>query len=189
MIPMHAMATADPRQLRWVVAPNDLPPAGNVRRAPGHLGALLDRGVIDEVVVRAGEVLITLGAGRSWHQLGDQVREALADALIDPASWHVDPVSRDGAALAEITTELLAGSIGALAASHRGAIELMSVTGSVVKVRMSGACRGCPAADSTLRDRLERELCRRAGKQVTVSSETDSAPRALGRKLLSLVVR
>ncbi len=189
MIAMHAVATADPRRLRWVVAPDNLPPAGTVRRAPGRLGALLDRGVIEEVVVRAGDVLITLGAGRSWPQLGDRVREALADALIDPASWHVDSDSRDSAALAELTTELLAGPIGALAASHRGAIELVSVTGSVVTVRMSGACRGCPGADSTLRDRLERELCRRAGRRVSVSGQTDSAPRALGRKLLSLVVR
>ena len=52
MIPIHATATADPQQLRWVIAADRLPPAGTVRRAPGRLGALLDGGVIDEMVVR-----------------------------------------------------------------------------------------------------------------------------------------
>ena len=51
MIPIHATATADPQQLRWVIAADRLPPAGTVRRAPGRLGALLDGGTIDEMVI------------------------------------------------------------------------------------------------------------------------------------------
>jgi NFU1 iron-sulfur cluster scaffold homolog, mitochondrial len=54
---------------------------------------------------------------------------------------------------------------------------------------MSGACHGCPAAASTLHDNLQRELRRRAGQQVTVVNENDSAAMPLGRKLLSLLVR
>ena len=54
--------------------------------SPGRLGALLDSGVIDEMVVRTalnkGEVLITLSAGTSWRELGDDIREALSDALL-----------------------------------------------------------------------------------------------------------
>lgn len=189
MIPMHATATANPRQLRWVVSAASLPPLGTVRRAPGRLGALLESGVIDEITVRTGDMLITLGAGSDWQQLGDQVREALADALLDPASWHVDARSRDGSRLAEVATELLAGPIGSLAESHGGSIELVSATDNEVTVRISGACNGCPAVDSTLHDRLERELRRRTGEPVTVCTENDSAPRTLGRKLLSLILR
>ena len=189
MIPMHATATANPQRLRWVVAPGHLPPVGIVRRAPGRLGALLNRGVIDELAVGAGDVVITLSAGNNWQQFGDRVRDALADALLDPAGWRIDGVSPEGSRLAEIATELLDGPIGALAQSHGGSIELVSVTGTDVTVRISGACNGCPAVDSTLHDRLERELHRRTGKPITVSTETKSAPRALGRKLLSLIVR
>ncbi|KLO27779.1 nitrogen fixation protein NifU [Mycobacterium haemophilum] len=189
MIAMHAMATDDPRQLRWVVAPDDLPPAGTVRQAPGRLGALLDSGVIEQLVVRTADVLITLSTGNSWRELGDQVQDALADALLHPATWQADAVTDDLANLAEIASKLLMGSIGDLAESHGGSIELVSVTGTNVAVRMSGACKGCPAASSTLHDKLQRELRRQVGQQVTVSSETGSAPLALGKKLLSLMVR
>lgn len=188
MIPIHATATADPQQLRWVIAADRLPPAGTVRRAPGRLGALRDAGVIDEMVIRTGDVLITLSAGNSWREIGDDVREALTDALLDPAGWQVDASDNTGQ-LAAIAAELIAGPIGALAESHGGSIELVSVVGHTVTVRMSGACDGCPAASSTLHDRLQRELRRRAGQQVTVCTKNDRAAMPLGKKLLSLLVR
>jgi NFU1 iron-sulfur cluster scaffold homolog, mitochondrial len=192
MIPIHAIATADPQQLRWVIGGDRLPPAGSVGQAPGRLGALLDDGVIDEMVVRpaasTGEVLITLGAGNSWRELGDDVREALGEALLNPAGWRVD-TSDNTSRLAAIAAELLAGPIGALAESHGGSIELVSVTDDTVTVRMSGACHGCSAAASTLHDNLQRELRRRTGQQVRVASENDAPAMPLGRKLLSLLIR
>jgi NFU1 iron-sulfur cluster scaffold homolog, mitochondrial len=189
MIPIHATATADPQQLRWVIAADQLPPAGTVRRAPGRLGALLDSGVIDEMVVRTADVLIILSAGNRWRELGDDVREALTDALLDPVGWRIDASPDATTELGTIAAELLAGPIGALAQSHGGTIELVSVAGNTVTVQMSGACHGCPAAESTLHDKLQRELRRRAGQQVTVCSENNSAAVPLGKKLLSLIVR
>jgi NFU1 iron-sulfur cluster scaffold homolog, mitochondrial len=192
MIPIHAIATADPQQLRWVISADRLPPAGRVRRAPGRLGIFQENRVIDEMVIRAtagqGELLITLSAGHSWRELGDDVRVALDDALSDPGGWRIDPID-SAAQLAAIAAELLAGSIGALAESHGGSIELVSVTGDTVTVRMSGACHGCSAQGSTLHDKLQRELRRRAGRHVLVSSESDSPALPLGRRLLSLIVR
>ncbi len=195
MIPIHAIATADPQQLRWMIGADRLPPAGTVGRAPGRLGALLDSGVIDEMVVRPapnngdkGDALITLSAGNSWRELGDDVREALSDALLSPAGWRVH--AADGTSrLAALAAELLAGPIGALAESHGGSIELVSVTGDTVTVRMLGACHGCPAAASTLHENLQRELRRRTGQPITVCAESDSAAMPLGRKLLSLLIR
>jgi len=189
MIPLHATATTDPQQLRWVVAADRLPARGRVREAPGRLGELLDRGVLDDIEVRAADVLITLGAGGSWRELGDDVRRALSDALLDPAGWRLEPRADDDAGLATATAELLAGPIGALAESHGGSIELVSVDGDHVNVRLSGACHGCPAASTTLHDNLQRELRRRSGRDITVISETASAARPLGRKLLSLFIR
>jgi NFU1 iron-sulfur cluster scaffold homolog, mitochondrial len=188
MIPIHAIATADPQQLRWVVAAEELPSAGTVRRAPGRLGVLLNDGVISEMVVRTADVLITLRAGHRWRELGDDVREALDDALLNPTGWRVD-ASTDADQLAAIAAELLAGPIGALAESHGGSIELVSVVGHTVTVRTSGACHGCPAVESTLHDNLQRELRRRTGQRVTVCTESHSAAMPLGKKLLSLIVR
>jgi NFU1 iron-sulfur cluster scaffold homolog, mitochondrial len=189
VIPIHATATADPRQLRWVVAADRLPARGVVRAAPGRLGALMDGGVIDTMVVRTADMLITLAGGNSWREVGDDVREALCDALQDPAGWHVDESADDAADVATITAELLAGPIGALAESHGGSIELVSVVGDTVNVRLSGACHGCPAAAATLHDNLQRELRRRSGRDVVVRSENDSAAVPLGKKLLSLIIR
>jgi len=188
MIPIHAVATTDPQQLRWVIAADRMPPAGRVCRAPGRLGALLDDGVISEMIVRTADVLITLSAGHRWRELGDDVREALNNALLDPTGWRVD-ASTNTSQLAAITAELLAGPVGALAESHGGSIELVSVDGNTVTVRMSGACHGCPAAESTLHDKLQGELRRRAGQHVTVCTESHSAAIPLGRRLLSLIVR
>jgi NFU1 iron-sulfur cluster scaffold homolog, mitochondrial len=189
MIPIHAIATANPQQLRWVVAADRLPARGTVRQAPGRLGTLLDGGVIDEIEVRTADVLITLRTSESWREVGDDVREALCDALPDPAGWRVDVAPDGSAGLAAIAAELLAGPIGALAESHGGSIELVSVERDQVNVRLLGACHGCPAAASTLHDNLQRELRRRSGRKVTVSSESRSAAVPFGKKLLSLIVR
>lgn len=189
MIPIHATATANPQQLRWVIAEDRLPARGPVRQAPGRLGTLVDDGVIDEIEVRTGDVLITLRAGRSWRKLGDDVREALCDALLDPAGWRVDAAPDDTTGLAVIAAELLAGPIGALAESHGGSIELVSVKDDNVNVRLSGACHGCPAAASTLHDNLQRELRLRSGRLVTVNTENTSTTPPLGKRLLSLIIR
>lgn len=189
MIPIHATATANPAQLRWVVPPDRLPPRGTVRHAPGRLGVLLDTGVIDEFLVGANDILITIGAAVSWRRIGDDVREALTKALAEPAGWVVDESVFPAVQLETVAAELLGGSVGALAASHGGSIELVSVVGDRVTVRMTGACHGCPAADSTLRDVLERELRQRVDERVVVASESDSPAISLGRKLLSLIVR
>jgi Fe-S cluster biogenesis protein NfuA len=188
MIPIHATATADPQQLRWVIAAERMPPAGRVRRVPGRLGVLLDDGVISEMIVRTADVLITLSARHRWRELGDEVREALNDALLDPTGWRID-ASSDSDRLAAIATELLAGPIGALAQSHGGSIELVSVVGDTVTVRLSGACHGCAAAESTLHGKLQSEPRRRTGQDVTVCTESRSTAMPLGKKLLSLIVR
>jgi Fe-S cluster biogenesis protein NfuA len=189
MIPIHAIATANPQQLRWVTAADRLPARGTVRAAPGPLGALLDVGVIDEIEVRTADLLITLRADNNWRELGDEVREALCDALLDVTGWRVDAAPDDTARLAQIAADLLAGPIGALAESHGGSIELVSVDGHNVNVRLSGTCHGCPAAAATLHDKLQRELRRQSGHKVTVCSENDSTAVPLGKKLLSLFVR
>jgi Fe-S cluster biogenesis protein NfuA len=150
---------------------------------------MLDGGVIDEIEVRTGDLLITLRAGNNWRELGDDVREALSDALLDRAGWRVDVAPDDTTGLAAIAAELLTGPIGALAESHGGSIELVSVEDDNVNVRLSGACRGCPAAASTLHDKLQRELRLRSGRRITVNSENSSAAVPLGKKLLSLIVR
>ena len=70
MIPIHATATANPQQLRWVIAAERLPARGVVRHAPGRLGTLLDGGVIDEIEVRPADVAITLRFRQQLARMG-----------------------------------------------------------------------------------------------------------------------
>jgi Fe-S cluster biogenesis protein NfuA len=149
---------------------------------------LIDDCVI-ELDVRATDVLITLCAGNSWREVGDAIRRALQDALADPTRWLVDAPTDSGATLMRAATELLGGQIGALAKSHGGTIELVSVVGNNVTVRMSGACSGCPSSASTLYERLRRELRRRVGNEVTVTAENGLTSLSFGKKLLSLLIR
>ncbi len=137
MIPIHATVTANPRQLRWVVPPDRLPARGTVRQVPGTLGALLESGTIAEILVGVGDILITVGEEGSWRELGDDVREALGEALLDPQGWTVDESSAPD--LESIAAELLAGPVGALAASHGGSIELV-LGGRPHRDRADGGC-------------------------------------------------
>jgi len=114
VIPIHATATANPQQLRWVTAADRLPARGRVRAAPGRLGALLDAAVIDEIEVRTADLLITLRADSSWRELGDEVREALCDALLDLAGWRVDAAPDDTARFAAYRDGVNAGTTGLL---------------------------------------------------------------------------
>lgn len=186
MIPLHAVATDDPQRLRFAVGSENLPPRGAVRHTPGRLGAWLERGVISELWVHDAAVSIRLTDDYSWREVGEPIRDALAEALLAAADWQVTPPSDSVEAVTEVVTELLSGEIGAYAESHGGAIKLVAVTGQQVTVELSGACRGCPAAESTLTDRLQRELRRRVGDQVTVCARSGSAATSLGRRLLTL---
>ncbi|MEA5655872.1 NifU family protein, partial [Cutibacterium granulosum] len=92
------------------------------------------------------------------------VRSALGRALSETTRWQGGDDSReldDDAALAMFATELIDGPIGEIARAHGGSIELVSANKGVVSVRMSGACRGCPAAAITMHQRLKHQLRRR----------------------------
>ncbi|BBY35763.1 hypothetical protein BST33_07855 [Mycolicibacter minnesotensis] len=188
MIPLHAEATEDPQRVRWIAPHDRMPAGGRVRWAPGRLGALQDVGVIEELAVNGNAIVITLSPGHLWRDRGDEIRVALDEALRDPTHWQVEPIEPTGD-ITQVVEDLLAGPIGAIAASHGGAIELVGVSSDQVRVRLSGACRGCPASETTLHDRLQHDLRRRFGDQITVAVANASATATVGRRLLTLFVR
>jgi len=54
--------------------------------------------------------------------------------------------------------EAVINEIRPLLQADGGDIELVDVEGGVVKVRLRGACAGCPGAQMTLRTAVERRL-------------------------------
>jgi Fe-S cluster biogenesis protein NfuA len=54
--------------------------------------------------------------------------------------------------------EIINSKIKPLLKADGGDIELVDVEGGIVKVRLTGACQGCPAAGMTLTMGVERML-------------------------------
>ncbi|MBE6478437.1 MAG: NifU family protein [Propionibacteriaceae bacterium] len=158
----HPERTDDPAVLRWVVHGTELPFTGPLASAPGLDGLL--GGDLEAVTVTPGAVLTTAAPGRSWRELGPRVRAALGTALGSVADWLPGPGARRLDAdetLRWCARELIDGPVGRIATAHGGAIELVDAHDGVVRVRMHGACRGCPAAVVTMTQRLEAQLRRR----------------------------
>lgn len=156
-IALHPERTGDERILRWRVR-HTLDPAAD-RPPPEPLDALIADGVLAGVSIGLDRVDTTLAPGRSWSQDGAAVRTAVRDAVrrhgdqLDAAS----PAERD-AVLARVARQVAEAVVAPVAAAHRGRIEVLHARDAVVVVRLSGACHGCPAAASTLHQRLEHEL-------------------------------
>lgn len=160
---LHPERTADPAVLRWLVHGVVLPFAGPLVSAPGLDGLLGSE--LEGVEADPGCLLVTAAPGRDWHELGPLVRTALITALKDVDAWvpgpHAQRLGPDEA-LRWCAQELIDGPVGEIATAHGGSIELVEAREGVVRVRMRGACRGCPAAVITMKQRLEAQLRRRA---------------------------
>jgi len=159
-IELHPEAGADPEEVRWVVAADNLPVPGRVVRAPGDLGDLLAAGALAEVRVLPGCVVTRAPSPVDWRRLGPAVRHALSTGLAEPGRWEVAAPDAEAGdrALTVAVRRLLAGDLGAYLRSHGGSLELVDVRDGVVAVRLRGACHGCAAAEVTLRTRFERQL-------------------------------
>ncbi len=148
-----------------------MPFAGTLESAPGLDD--LDAGLVSDVVVGPDNLLVTLAEGHTWSRVGAQVRGALMRALHHTDKWVGGPDARaltTDDALAVVADELIVGPIGDIARAHGGHIDLVGVEGGVVNVKMSGACKGCPAAVITMHQRLENQLRRRVPGLVDVRS-------------------
>ncbi|MEV4481603.1 NifU family protein [Micromonospora coxensis] len=161
LVPLHPQADpARPERIRWVVPVGAVPAAGRPAALPAPLAGLLAEGVLTAVVMEPDAVVTDLAPGRRWTDDGPRVRTALHAAL--SRGWQGEATTgtdRD-AALRSSVQRLLDGPVGDVARSHGGHIELVEVRDGQVRVRLAGACDGCPASRLTLRHRIEAELRR-----------------------------
>ena len=70
--------------------------------------------------------------------------------MIDRNSWNRPLEERVMNALDEVRPAIRADG---------GDVELIAIEGSTVRVSLTGACRGCPMAASTLKDFVEERVC------------------------------
>ena len=189
MIALHAeRVDGDPCTVRWVVPPGVVPFVGEVLRAPGDCGAMLEGGLLSHIVLEATSVLTTAADATSWTRLGERVGRALADDLVSgawaPTCGSVQPVS-----LAVVAEEVLAGPVGDHIRSHGGAVEVIDTADDVLTVELRGVCAHCPASGATLSDRLEEEVRHRYPALATVRAARSVGRSDVARRSLSLTVR
>jgi Fe-S cluster biogenesis protein NfuA len=165
LLRLHAERTGDPDTIRFVIGALGWAADGrwsvdSAGGCPGKLAPLLEQGRLARIEVRGEQTLLTrCPAGEQWETLAPACRTAILDQI-----EGVDELTR--------ARTIVARSTGAVALSHGGGLRIVSLTGNAVQVAMDGACRGCPAAERTLRDGVLNDL-RRVGIDVRVLGVAD----------------
>jgi len=146
---IHPQAGPD-GAVRWVT--DVALPAGRVLAAPGTLGPLLEYGVLTRAFVEPGGVWTWLAPGLSWTDHGPRIRDAVSVA-VDLDGWRIDEGADD--LLALIARDVVDGELASYISSHGGVITVDSAEDGVLTLDFGGACTDCPAAGSTLHERIE----------------------------------
>ena len=148
---IHPQAVpGEPSAVRWVSGV-DLP-VGRVVSAPGTLGPLLEYGVLTRVFVERGGVWTWLAPDHTWTEHGPRIRDAVSSA-VDLPGWEVEEGSDE--LLGLIAREILDGELAGYVESHGGVITVAAAEGGRLTLDFGGACEDCPAASSTLHERIE----------------------------------
>ena len=175
--PIHPEAVTDePQAIRWVVDTSDLP-VGEVHHAAGTLGPMMEYGVITRMFVEQGSVWMWLAPEHSWTDHGPRIRDAVVGA-IGAHGWDITDGSAD--LLHLIADDVVRGQLFTYISSHGGQISVVSTTDDAVVLDFGGACTDCPAAGSTLHDRVEvtiRERYPRLKEVSRAGNEGSSTPR------------
>ncbi|MFZ0832285.1 MAG: NifU family protein [Mycobacterium sp.] len=176
VVALHAERVAgEPAAVRWVVPAGLVP--GRVVSAPGELGALFADGTLTAGLVEHAAVWLWLRDGLTWREHGRAVQDALRRALAEPRDWVIEPAP--GEVLERVAEDVLGGTVGDFVSSHGGTTGVHRVDDELVAVELGGACKNCPAADHTLRQRLLQQLRRRC-------PDVTEVERTGGRLLLTL---
>lgn len=154
-LPIHPETVpGEPQAVRWVV-PTGGVSVGEVRRAPGTFGSMLEYGVISRALVEADGVWTWLEPDQSWAKVGPRVRDAIVSSLPEKG-WEVEKGSVDllRFVAGDVVDQQLAGYI----ASHGGTIQVVDVDEETVQLDFGGACEDCPASGQTLHQRIETAI-------------------------------
>ncbi|HMS36407.1 MAG TPA: NifU family protein [Arachnia sp.] len=159
--------------VRWVT--DVALPAGRVVVAPGALGLLLEHRVLARAFVEPGGVWTWLAPGLSWADHGPRIRDAVS-AAVDLDGWRIDEGADD--LLALIAHDVVDSELAGYISSHGGVITVASAADGVLTLDFGGACTDCPAAGSTLHDRIETAVRGRyPGLASVVRTREERGPR------------
>jgi NFU1 iron-sulfur cluster scaffold homolog, mitochondrial len=166
---LHVERTGDPDVLRWVGHHPEMLHAAPGPRLPAQsdtspLAQLMHRGVVTEVFANQHDLLIRKGVNEQWNTLAPILREAIAREFSALPLWLRVPAidtatstTRGATRNRTITTTtpdlvqvqaVVTEAAGAVAQSHGGSIEVVSMAATSITVQMH--CSGCSGTDATL---------------------------------------
>jgi NFU1 iron-sulfur cluster scaffold homolog, mitochondrial len=165
---LHVERTGDPDVLRWVGHHPEMLHAAPGPRLPAQsdtspLAQLMHRGVVTEVFANQHDLLIRKGVNEQWNTLAPILREAIAREFSALPLWLRVPAIDTATSTTTSTTTgttttpdlvqvqaVVTEAAGAVAQSHGGSIEVVSMAATSITVQMHGACSGCSGTDATL---------------------------------------
>ncbi len=138
-------------------------------------------GVADLLLAREFISVSRDDSAAEWSSLQYEVVAEITGALADGEDaelehWTEDQVARDDPIEQQIA-EILRTRVQPKVALDGGSITLLSYRDGVAKVRMSGACGGCPSAQMTLKRGVEITLKHYIPKLTKVEAALDSDPK------------
>jgi Fe-S cluster biogenesis protein NfuA len=166
---MHAERTPNPESVKWVLGRAIVPDGGCATFGPevdagiSPLAAiLLAVEGVERILLGSDFVTITKSSEVAWSELAGPVPAAIrAWAVSDePAlgpAWAPPEAIEDDAVVARIR-RILDLEIAPYVAQDGGEIALEGFYDGVVRVRLRGACEGCPSSTITLKMGIEARL-------------------------------
>lgn len=166
---MHTERTPNPESVKWVLGRTLLETDGfvpfdePVPASVSPLGArLLAIEGVERLLLGRDFLTVTKQRDAGWRELGLAITAAIRDwdAAAEPAlgeAFAAPTAAEDDEVVARIR-QILQDEIGPFVAQDGGEITLEDYAQGVVRVRLRGACDGCPSSSVTLKMGIEARL-------------------------------
>jgi Fe-S cluster biogenesis protein NfuA len=164
---IQAMGTPNPRSVKFLTD-RTLVPAGSAdfrdpeaaRRSPLAM-KLFDLEGVEGVFICQNFVTVTAGSENAWHHLTHGVIDAMRQFLLSGETvlegGAADDTTSEGEIEARIK-EILDSQIRPAVAMDGGDVVFVDYQNGLVRLRMQGACGGCPSSTMTLKAGIEARL-------------------------------
>lgn len=119
---------------------------------------IFDLGEVEAIIITPDCISVTKKPSTDWQFLKPQILAEIMDFLASGAQIAVEDESLDEEEIVRRVNALIEARIRPAIQKDGGNIELRSYKDGIVYVEMQGKCVGCPHAQQTLKDGVEKLL-------------------------------
>ena len=160
--------------------------AGGVVFFPDHASAegsplpvaLFEKEGVLQILIRGNTVTVTKDDSVSWTDLAKGIGATIRNQLQSGEPAIKESVGGGSAKDEDIRTrvaQIVQDEINPAIASHGGFVEIMSVKGGIVYIKMGGGCQGCASSAATLRMGVEQSIRAKVPEVLEILDVTDHA--------------